>query len=329
MSKRRVAVVTGASRGIGRGIATALGERGWIVYVTGRSTGDGELTIDATARLVDECGGTGVPVATDHGDDTQIAALFERVAREQGHLDLLVNNVYTIPDPPAWSGGFWEHPLSIWDDQVGIGLRAHYVASWHAAPLLFAAAPGALIANISSPGGQRYHFNSAYGAGKAGLDRLTADMAIELRDTGVVAVTVYPGLVATEFAASWAERQGLDLDRRADAAPRRPNARRSRRRLRPRGTIRVHPAGRRSRKGVRSHRRRRNPTRRVQLVRCAVADSAPSRLASVDTTERNTPRPHHGDEGRLASALACFKERGCVVKPDAGPGDTLRRFAPR
>ena len=185
MSKRRVAVVTGASRGIGRGIATALGERGWIVYVTGRSTGDGELTIDATARLVDECGGTGVPVATDHGDDTQIAALFERVAREQGHLDLLVNNVYTIPDPPAWSGGFWEHPLSIWDDQVGIGLRAHYVASWHAAPLLFAAAPGALIANISSPGGQRYHFNSAYGAGKAGLDRLTADMAIELRDTGV------------------------------------------------------------------------------------------------------------------------------------------------
>ena len=212
MSKRRVAVVTGASRGIGRGIATALGERGWIVYVTGRSTGDGELTIDATARLVDECGGTGVPVATDHGDDTQIAALFERVAREQGHLDLLVNNVYTIPDPPAWSGGFWEHPLSIWDDQVGIGLRAHYVASWHAAPLLFAAAPGALIANISSPGGQRYHFNSAYGAGKAGLDRLTADMAIELRDTGVVAVTVYPGLVATEFAASWAERQGLDLD---------------------------------------------------------------------------------------------------------------------
>jgi len=211
MSNGRVAVVTGASRGIGRGVAAALGERGWVVYVTGRSTGSGELTIDATARLVDNLGGIGVPVATDHGDDTQIAALFERVSREQGHLDLLVNNVYTIPDPPAWSGGFWEHPLSIWDDQVGIGLRAHYVASWHAAPLLFAAAPGALIANISSPGGQRYHFNSAYGAGKAGLDRLTADMAIELRDTGVVAVTVYPGLVATEFAASWAERQGLDL----------------------------------------------------------------------------------------------------------------------
>ncbi len=208
---RRVAVVTGASRGIGRGIATALGERGWVVYVTGRSTGDGELTIDASARRVDERGGIGVPVATDHGDDTQIAALFERVAGERGRLDLLVNNVYTIPDPPAWTGGFWEHPLSIWDDQVGIGLRAHYVASWYAAPLLFAAAPGALIANVSSPGGERYHFNCAYGAGKAGLDRLTADMAIELRGTGVATVTLYPGLVATEFAGSWAERRGLDL----------------------------------------------------------------------------------------------------------------------
>ncbi len=211
VSDRRVAVVTGASRGIGRGIATALGERGWVVYVTGRSTGDGELTIDGSARLVDECGGVGVPVATDHGDDMQIAALFARVARERGRVDLLVNNVYKIPDPPAWSGGFWEHPLSIWDDQVGIGLRAHYVASWHAAPLLFAATPGALIVNVSSPGGQAYHFNCAYGVGKAGLDRLTADMAIELRGTGVAAVTLYPGLVATEFTVSWAERQGLDL----------------------------------------------------------------------------------------------------------------------
>ena len=144
----------GRQRGIGRGTAIALGEQGATVYVTGRTTGDGELTIDTTVRLVDAAGGTGIAVQTDHGDDAQIAALFERVGAEQGKLDVLVNNVYKIPDPPAWGGGFWDHPVSIWDDQVGIGLRAHYVASWHAAPLLFAAGPGGAIINVSSPGGQ-------------------------------------------------------------------------------------------------------------------------------------------------------------------------------
>jgi NAD(P)-dependent dehydrogenase (short-subunit alcohol dehydrogenase family) len=195
----KIAVVTGSSRGIGRGTAIALGERGATVYVTGRSAGNGELTIDRTAELVDEAGGRGVAVRTDHGDDAQIAALFERVRADEGHLDILVNNVYKIPDPPAWGGGFWDHPVSIWDDQVGIGLRAHYVASWYAAPLLFAAGPGGLICNVSSPGGQSYHFSASYGAGKAGLDRLGADMAIELAPKGIACVTLYPGSVSTEF----------------------------------------------------------------------------------------------------------------------------------
>jgi NAD(P)-dependent dehydrogenase (short-subunit alcohol dehydrogenase family) len=195
----KIAVVTGSSRGIGRGTAIALGERGATVYVTGRSVGSGELTIDRTAELVNEAGGRGVPVQTDHGDDTQIAALFDRIRADEGHLDILVNNVYKIPDPPAWGGGFWDHPVSIWDDQVGIGLRAHYVASWYAAPLLFAAGPGGLICNVSSPGGQSYHFSASYGAGKAGLDRLGADMAIELAPKGIACVTLYPGSVSTEF----------------------------------------------------------------------------------------------------------------------------------
>jgi dehydrogenase/reductase SDR family protein 1 len=207
----RVAVVTGASRGIGRGAARALGEEGATVYVTGRTTGDGELTIDTTARLVDQAGGRGIPVQVDHRDDAHIAALFERVADEQGQLHILVNNVYKIPDPPAWGGGFWEHPISIWDDQVGIGLRAHYVASWYAAPLLFAAGPGGFICNVSSPGGQSYHFSCSYGAGKAGLDRLTADMAIELEPQGVAAVSLYPGTVATEFIQEWSAKRGTDL----------------------------------------------------------------------------------------------------------------------
>ncbi|MGD9997857.1 MAG: SDR family NAD(P)-dependent oxidoreductase [Ilumatobacteraceae bacterium] len=207
----KVAVVTGSSRGIGRGTAIAFGERGYTVYVTGRSTGDGELTIDSTARRVDEAGGHGIPVRTDHGVDAEIEALFERVRDESGHIDVLVNNVYKIPDPPAWGGGFWDHPVSIWDDQVGIGLRAHYVASWHAAPLLFAAGAGGAIVNVSSPGGQSYHFSSSYGAGKAGLDRLSADMAIELAPKGIACCAVYPGSVATEFIREWAEQRGSDL----------------------------------------------------------------------------------------------------------------------
>ncbi len=207
----KIAVVTGASRGIGKGIAIALGEQGCTVYVTGRTTGSGERTIDTTAQLVTKAGGDGRAIRCDHGVDSDIAALFERVGKEAGHIDYLVNNVYKIPDPPAWGGGFWDHPIQIWDDQVGIGLRAHYVASWHAAKWLFAAGAGAAMLNVSSPGGQSYHFSSSYGAGKAGLDRLTADMAIELKPKGVAAVVLYPGSVATEFIQDAAKVRKMDL----------------------------------------------------------------------------------------------------------------------
>lgn len=208
--KGRIAVVTGASRGIGKGIALALGEQGATVYVTGRTTGDGDRTIDTTARQVTEAGGEGRAIQCDHGDDADIQRLFEQIASEVDHIDILVNNVYKIPNPPAWGGGFWDHPIQVWDDQVGIGLRAHYVASWHAAALLFKSDRAAMV-NISSPGGQSYHFSSSYGAGKAGLDRLTADMAIELEPKGVPAVVIYPGSVSTEFIQDHAEAQGMDL----------------------------------------------------------------------------------------------------------------------
>lgn len=211
--KGKIAVVTGASRGIGRGTAIALGERGATVYVTGRTTGSGDLTIDTTAAMVDAAGGRGIPVQVDHGQDAEIAALFQKVRDDFGHVDILVNNVYKIPDKPAWSGGFWEHPLQIWDDQVGIGLRAHYVASWYAAPLLLEAGPGSVIINVSSPGGSSYHFSSSYGAGKAGLDRLSADMAIELRPYDIACCAVYPGSVATEFIVAASGDRGMDLSK--------------------------------------------------------------------------------------------------------------------
>ena len=209
--KGKIAVVTGASRGVGKGIALALGERGATVYVTGRTTGDGERTIDTTAREVTAAGGEGRAIKCDHGNDADIAACFAKIGAEAGRIDILVNNVYKIPDPPAWGGGFWDHPIQVWDDQVGIGLRAHYVASWHAAQWMFKAGPGAAMLNVSSPGGQSYHFSSSYGAGKAGLDRLTADMAIELKPKGIPAVVLYPGSVSTEFIQDAATMRGMDL----------------------------------------------------------------------------------------------------------------------
>ncbi len=211
--KGKICVVTGATRGIGKGCAIALAEQGATVYVTGRTTGQGELTIETSIEAINAAGGVGHGVRVDHSQDQQIADFFKQVKSEQGKIDILVNNVYKIPSPPAWGGGFWDHPIQIWDDQVGIGLRAHYVASWHAAPLLFAAGPGGLIVNVSSPGGLSYHFSSSYGAGKAGLDRLTADMAIELKEKEIAAISLYPGSVATEFILAHATANGIDLSK--------------------------------------------------------------------------------------------------------------------
>lgn len=213
--KGRVAVVTGASRGIGKGIAEGLGEAGATVYVTGRSESDARppaaLTVQATAESVTAFGGQGIPAVVDHNDDDQVEALFERVAEEQGRLDVLVNNVYQIPSPPALSGGFWEHPISIWDEQCGVGLRGYYVASVFAAPLMIAQRSG-LIVNISSRGGREYVFSTSYGVGKAGVDRMARDMAIELADYGCAALSLSPSKVKTEFILDMVAQGKMQLD---------------------------------------------------------------------------------------------------------------------
>lgn len=221
--KGRVAVVTGASRGVGRGIAQGLAEAGCTVYVTGRSRSDeappAGLTIDATAAEVSDLGGVGIPVAVDHGDDAQIRALFERVQAEQGRLDVLVNNVFRIPDPPVFEGGFWTHPVSIWDDMVGIGCRAHYLASVGAAPMMVEQGSG-LIVNISSEGGGEYLFSVAYGTGKAAVERMARDMAHELREHGVAAVALRPGVVKTEFLLAAVAAGEADFDLEQAETPR-------------------------------------------------------------------------------------------------------------
>ncbi|WP_069165155.1 SDR family NAD(P)-dependent oxidoreductase [Nocardia altamirensis] len=196
----RIAVVTGASRGIGKGIAMELGAAGATVYVTGRSATPGRLpgTVHETAAAIDAAGGTGIPFVCDHRDDDAVRRLFELIKAEHGKLDVLVNNVYNSPAAARWLGKpFWEVPPDAWDETFDIGVRSHYVASVFAAPLLIEA--GGLIVNISSPGAQRYMHNAVYGVAKTAVDRLTADMAHNLADTAVTAVSLWPGIVDTEL----------------------------------------------------------------------------------------------------------------------------------
>jgi dehydrogenase/reductase SDR family protein 1 len=199
---KRVAVVTGASRGIGKGIALELGALGATVYVTGRTVADGGVlpgTVAETARLVGELGGTGIGVACDHHDDAEVEALIARVLSEEGRIDVLVNNVFSAPALSQWLGKpFWELPVEAWDEVIDVGLRSHYVAARLAAPTMIAQGDG-LIVNVSSSGAVQYAHVVSYGVGKAALDRMTADMAHELRPHNVAVVSVWPGLVRTEL----------------------------------------------------------------------------------------------------------------------------------
>jgi NAD(P)-dependent dehydrogenase (short-subunit alcohol dehydrogenase family) len=198
--ERKVAVVTGASRGAGRGIARALGEQGWRVYVTGRTLVEGAAplsgTIGATAEAVTAAGGEGVAVQVDHADAGAIADLFARVARECGRLDILVNNVAAIHDDLVKPEPFWEKSPDL-VDILNVGLRSHYLASWHAAPVMARQGRG-LIAFTSSFGAVCYMHGPAYGAQKAGVDKFAADMGVDFRDTGVAAVSLWMGPLLTE-----------------------------------------------------------------------------------------------------------------------------------
>ncbi|MGW4713642.1 SDR family NAD(P)-dependent oxidoreductase [Nocardia sp. NPDC004260] len=196
----KVAVVTGASRGIGKGIALELGATGATVFVTGRSAAQGRLpgTVHATAAEIDAAGGSGIPFVCDHRDDDAVERLFELIRTEHGRLDVLVNNVYNSPAAARWLGKpFWEVPPAAWDESFDVGVRSHYVASFFAAPLLIES--GGLIVNISSPGARRYMHNAVYGVAKSAVDRLTADMAHNLAGTEVTVVSLWPGIVDTEL----------------------------------------------------------------------------------------------------------------------------------
>lgn len=199
-------MVTGASRGVGKGVAIGLGEAGATVYVTGRTLDSSSTplggSIQETADAVTQAGGCGIAVRCDHAVDADVEALFARVKAEHGRLDILVNNAFAVPAGKGHGVPFWELPISAWDDMHRVGLRSHYTASVFAAPLLFAAkaAQGStpLIAHISSFGARVYAVNVAYGVGKAGVDRMASDMAVELKPHGVASVSIWPGVVKTE-----------------------------------------------------------------------------------------------------------------------------------
>jgi dehydrogenase/reductase SDR family protein 1 len=196
----KVALVTGASRGVGKGIALELIEAGATVYITGRSTEDKEYI-----------SGKGLAIQCDHRDDEQVQSAFRQIADEHGRLDILVNNVWggyenMIEDGQfTWPLPFWQQPTWRWDAMFQAGVRAHYVASQSAAGMMATRRSG-LIANISFWAAQKYVGNVAYGVSKAATDKMTADMSHELRDHNVAVISLYPGLVRTEKvmrAAEW------------------------------------------------------------------------------------------------------------------------------
>ncbi len=202
-----VAVVTGASRGGGRGISAVLGQSHCTVYVTGRSTRNGKRTrsfpwtIDETADLVRERGGEAVAVRCDHTDAHQVKRLFDRIRKEQGRLDLLVNNVwggYERNEAGLPEGDFWEQPLWQWDAMFEAGLRAHLLSSYYAIPLMLPQHRGLIVNTIAWDRGKYLH-QVFYDLAKQSIRRLAYDLSIELRPKGITSIALAPGFMRSEL----------------------------------------------------------------------------------------------------------------------------------
>ena len=198
----KVAVVTGASRGVGKGVALALAAEGATVYVTGRTVTTGSYplpgTVGETAAEIDRRGGKGVAVQVDHARDDQVAALFDRVRQEQGRLDILVNNAFSLPEDLTEPQPFWKKPLSNWE-MVDVGVRSNFVAAWHAARIMVPRKSGLIVAT-SGYVGVTYTYGVVFGTCMSAVDRMARDMAVELKPHHVASVSMWLGLTFTERA---------------------------------------------------------------------------------------------------------------------------------
>ncbi len=282
----KVALVAGATRGAGRGIAVELGAAGATVYVTGRSTRarrseyDRPETIEDTADLVTAAGGNGIAVPTDHLDRAQVEALVDRIADEQGRLDVLVNDIWGGEKLFEWDTPLWEHDLDNGLRLLKLAVETHAVTSHHALPLLLRN-PGGLVVEVTDGtadyNAQNYRVNFFYDLAKASVLRMAFALGHELGPRGATAVAPHPRLAALGTDAGRLRRTGGELARRPGAGPplrhlgdpalRGPGRGRTRRR-RGRGALeRAVAVQRRSRPGVRLHRRRRQPPGRLALPR--------------------------------------------------------------
>ena len=217
----KVALVTGASRGLGKGTAIELGAAGATVYVTARTLdrpGDRSGTAAETANAVTEAGGIGISLRCDHTDDAQTQAVADRIAADAGRLDILVNSVYSTPGMmsstgPGVPGGapFWQTPVDSWDVAFTLAVRGSFVMTQKAVPLMIER--GGLIVHIASAGSGTYFQSVLYGAGKCASDRMMRDMARELRDTPISCLAVWPGWVVTDQTELMFAEAGFDLMR--------------------------------------------------------------------------------------------------------------------
>jgi NAD(P)-dependent dehydrogenase (short-subunit alcohol dehydrogenase family) len=203
---QQVALVTGASRGIGRGIALVLAEQGATVYITGRSKAQEDNflggTVFATAEECNErgreSGGSGHAAVVDHADNDAVGALFERIKAEQGRLDILVNNAFQLTDHLLEPDPFFEKPLE--DLQMWhCGVTSNYVAAWHAARIMAPQSSGLIVA-LSGYAGRTYTYGTIFGTAKTAVDRMARDMAIELQPYNVASISLWQGLTLTERA---------------------------------------------------------------------------------------------------------------------------------
>jgi len=195
--KGKVALVTGGTRNVGKGIALGLGEAGATVYVTGRSITENNV------KSITNAGGKGIAIVCNHENDEEVKEVFEQIKQKEGKLDILINNAWGGYNRLRnrkkykgfkWKDSFWKQPLELWDEMNNVGVRSNYVASVYATQMMINQEQG-LIVNISFYASRKYYGNVIYGVAKASVDKMTMDMSIELKKSNITCVSLYPGYI--------------------------------------------------------------------------------------------------------------------------------------